>query len=151
VIRLLTVLQAQAERSRRRPNHVGCSSAVPTGPVVEEFSTEEEAQAAVQRHQANGVSAAVKSPAPPGSVVPSQCSFCGKGQRDVGHLIAGPSGIGRGTKNEEESDRADRAGQRILSRDHAKGLLVRIRLRTSPMRFSGMPRSGRACIRQIRS
>src|SRR5437867_364107 len=39
----------------------------PSGDVVEEFGTEQEAQAAKQRHLAQGVAVAVASPAPPGT------------------------------------------------------------------------------------
>jgi hypothetical protein len=66
----------------------------PSGPVVEELITEAEAQAAQQRHLANGVSVAVKSPAPAGTVVPTRCSFCGKDRRAVRRLVAGPAGAG---------------------------------------------------------
>ena len=66
----------------------------PSGDMVEEFATEEAAQEAIQRHRASGVPVAVRSPAPPGTVVPNRCSFCGKDRGAVEHLIAGPAGAG---------------------------------------------------------
>jgi hypothetical protein len=66
----------------------------PSGDVVEEFATEEAAQEAIERHHANRVPVAVKSPASPGAIVPTRCSFCGKDRDAVGHLIAGPSQAG---------------------------------------------------------
>ena len=72
----------------------------PTGDVVEEFGTETETEAAIERHRRAGIPIAVKGPAlgarkdaavPP---VPTHCSFCGKERREVGHLIAGPSEAG---------------------------------------------------------
>jgi len=64
----------------------------PSGDVVEEFGTEQEAQAAKQRHLAQGVAVAVASPAPPGTRVPTRCSFCGKDRSAVERLVAGPAG-----------------------------------------------------------
>jgi hypothetical protein len=64
----------------------------PAGDVVEEFGTEEEAEAAVRRHRAQGVPVAVMSPAPPGVKVPTRCSFCGKHRSAVDGLVAGPTG-----------------------------------------------------------
>lgn len=66
----------------------------PTGDVVEEFRTSEEAEEAVARHRAQGIPVALKSPAPPGTVVPTRCSFCGKDRSAVGGLVAGPTGAG---------------------------------------------------------
>jgi len=66
----------------------------PSGPVVEQFTTESEALAAQQRHLANGVSVTMKSPAPAGTVVPTRCSFCGKDRSAVRGLVAGPTGAG---------------------------------------------------------
>jgi hypothetical protein len=62
----------------------------PTGDVVEELATEPEAQAAIRRHQAQGVPVAVRSPAPPEATAPTRCSFCGKERAAVGGLVAGP-------------------------------------------------------------
>jgi hypothetical protein len=64
----------------------------PTGHVVEEFATEEEAEAAKERHLASGVPVAVASPAPAGTTVPSQCSFCGQSREAVAGMVAGPTG-----------------------------------------------------------
>ena len=66
----------------------------PSGPVVEKFTTEAEAQAAQERHLAHGVPVAVTSPAPAGTQVPTRCSFCGKDRRAVRRLVAGPTGAG---------------------------------------------------------
>jgi hypothetical protein len=66
----------------------------PSGHVVEEFGTEQEAEAAKQRHLARRVPVAVASPAPPGARVPTRCSFCGKDRSAVEGLVAGPTGAG---------------------------------------------------------
>jgi hypothetical protein len=67
----------------------------PSAPVVEEFATEEEAGAALQRHLTNGIPVvAVEAPAPHGAAVRSRCSFCSRDRGAVGHLIAGPAGAG---------------------------------------------------------
>ena len=66
----------------------------PSGPVVEEFSTEAEAQAAQQRHLANGVSVATKSPASAGTMIPTRYSFCGRDRSAIRRLVAGPAGAG---------------------------------------------------------
>lgn len=66
----------------------------PSGPVVEELSTEAEAQAARERHLANGVSVATKSPASAGTMIPTRCSFCGRDRSAIRRLVAGPTGAG---------------------------------------------------------
>ena len=65
----------------------------PSGDVVEEFDTKEEAQVAQERHRQQGVPVAVLSPAP-GASVPTRCSFCGKERHEVVRLVAGPTGSG---------------------------------------------------------
>ena len=72
----------------------------PSGHVVEQFGTEEEAEAARQRHLANGVPATMTSPLPPGQHVTTRCSFCGKDRGAVEGMVAGPTGAGVAICNE---------------------------------------------------
>jgi hypothetical protein len=65
----------------------------PSGDVVEEFDNEQEAERAKERHLAQGVPVAVRSPAPAGVEVPGRCSFCGRDREAVERLIAGPQGV----------------------------------------------------------
>lgn len=72
----------------------------PTGDVVEEFEDAAEAQATMDRHRRRTGRVAVGGPAFPGQSVPTgvgvptRCSFCGLERREVGDLIAGPTGAG---------------------------------------------------------
>ncbi len=69
----------------------GVRADYPSKPIVDEFDTEAEAQAARQRHRATMESIAVTSHAPPGSVVPAGNSFNSQGRNPMGHLLAGPA------------------------------------------------------------
>ena len=73
----------------------------PSGDLVEEFDSEAEAQAAIDRHKQQGAAPiSFMGPAPPGAVVADGCSFCGKSRSQVARLVAGPTGSGVAICNE---------------------------------------------------
>lgn len=63
----------------------------PDGDVIEEYTTQADAEAAERRCLAQGVAVATIVPDHTGGVAPDRCSFCGKPRSAVARMVAGPA------------------------------------------------------------